>query len=88
MNHIVIRFVFSAALVERLGEVCKSTVGAELTVHVKAKAEDGGQQMEQIIGALKEGSTDPVVGILSKVSNDTVSEENADMETWTMPILL
>ncbi len=59
--------LFAAALIQRLGEACKSAVGAELTVHVKAKAESGGQQMDEILSVLKESDSEPLVGILAKV---------------------
>lgn len=57
----------AAALVQRLVEACKSSVGAELTVHVKAKAEDGSRQMEEMLGVLKESDSEPLVGVLTKV---------------------
>ena len=57
----------AAALIGRLGEACKRAVGAELTVHVKAKANDGGQQMDEIISVLKESDSEPLVGVLTKV---------------------
>ena len=52
---------------QRLGEACKAAVGTELTVHVKAKVDDGGQQMDEILSALKERDSEPLVGVLSKV---------------------
>lgn len=57
----------TAALVQRLGEACKAAVGAELTVHVKAKADDGGKQMDDILSVLKDSDPEPCVGVLTKV---------------------
>ena len=53
---------------QRLGNACQSSVGVDLVVHVKGKAEDGGQQMDAIIDALKESSTEPLIGVLAKAS--------------------
>lgn len=52
---------------QKLAEVCKSAVDAELTVHVKQKAEDGGQHMDEIIKALQGSASEPLIGTLPKV---------------------
>jgi len=57
----------AAALVEKLAGVCKSSVGAELTVLVKGKGDDGGQHMDTILQSVKT-SEEAVIGGIAKVS--------------------
>lgn len=75
-------FVPTAGLVQKLGEVCKSAVGAELVVHVKGKAEDGGSHMEEMLSTLKGSAPEPLVGVLSKVPSICLAREARKGTHW------
>ena len=55
----------AASLVEILKDVTKEKVGVELVVHAKPKGEDGQQQVDELINAVKAGSGP--LGVIQKV---------------------
>ena len=61
--------MLAASLVQQLVDACKSAVEVELVVHVKQKAEDGGEQMGKILEALKDTGDSPLIGVLAKVGH-------------------
>ncbi|CAK0786832.1 hypothetical protein CVIRNUC_010046 [Coccomyxa viridis] len=56
-----------ASLVEVLKDVTKEKVGVELIVHTKPKGEDGQQQVDELISAVKAGSGP--LGVIQKEAN-------------------
>ena len=59
---------YAASLVEVLKNVTMEKVGVELIVHTKPKGEDGQQQVDELINAVKAGSGP--LGVIQKVRND------------------
>lgn len=56
----------AAALLQPLVARCESDVGLKLTIHVKPKAEDGTEQMNALVEAMKAAGDEPKVGVLPR----------------------
>lgn len=55
-----------------LFEACKKSVGLDLVLHTKAKDNDGGEQMDSLLQAIKEADENPaIIGVLNKVCYPT-----------------
>ena len=56
-----------------LADACQKAIGLELVIHTKAKTDEGGDQMESMLQAIKNSNENPaIVGILAKVQCHTM----------------
>lgn len=58
----------AVALLQPLAEACKAAVGAELILHLKPKAEEGGSFIDEMIKALRSSNENPLIGVFTKAS--------------------
>ena len=49
-------------------DACKKAIGLELVIHTKSKTDDGGEQMDSMLQAIRDSDENPaIVGVLNKV---------------------
>ena len=53
-------------MLQSLTDECKATAGKALVLHIKPKAGDGAEQMQELLDLLQASSSSPVVGTLPK----------------------
>ena len=67
---------------EALKDATKEKVGVELILHAKPKGEDGQQQVDELINAVK-ASSGPL-GVIQKVRSDSLTRVLEALETMMM----
>ena len=66
--HFSENWVYAAALVGGLTEACKKTLGLDLIIHTKPKTDEGGEQMDALLHAVRDSDENSaIIGLLTKV---------------------